>query len=105
MACLPELHPYLERAFEALDLAGVRWTLLRGADQLADPVGDIDLLVAEVDLERLASTLMPLGFIPVPSWGRGSHRFFVGYDAVGDSWLELDVVTELAYGPFFVART
>jgi thymidylate kinase len=102
---LSELHRSLERAFQALDLAGVRWTLLRGADQLADPAGDIDLLVAEVDLERLASTLMPLGFIPVPSWGRGSHRFFVGYDVVGDRWLELDVVTELAYGPFFVACT
>jgi thymidylate kinase len=102
---LPELHPYLEHAFEALELAGVRWTVLRGADELADPAGDVDVLVAEADLDRLASALTLLGFVHVPAWGRGSHRFFVGYDAVDDRWLELDVVTELAYGPFFGVRT
>jgi thymidylate kinase len=102
---LPELHPYLEQAFGAFEQAGVRWALMRGDDQLADPVGDVDLFVADTDLDRVASALRPLGFVHVPAWGRGSHRFFVGYEAMADRWLELDVVTELAYGPSFAACT
>src|SRR5207247_8906092 len=50
---LPELHPYLEQAFGALERAGVRWALVRGDDQLADPVGCVHALVACPRLARV----------------------------------------------------
>jgi thymidylate kinase len=46
-----------------------------------------------------------VGFARLRTWGRGSHHFFVGYDEELDSWLKLDVVTELAYGRFHELRT
>jgi hypothetical protein len=31
--------------------------------------------------------------------------FFVGYDAPSDRWIHLDIVSELAFGPFFALKT
>jgi hypothetical protein len=31
--------------------------------------------------------------------------FFVGYDAPSDRWIHLDVVSELAFGPYFTVKT
>ena len=85
----------------ALDRAGVRWCLLRGAEGPDVPGGDVDLLVARDDAARFTGAIAPLGFARLPAWGYGSHRFHLGYDAASDRWLKLDVVTELAFGPWF----
>jgi thymidylate kinase len=97
-------HPHVAAVFRALDEAGVRWCLLRGAEDLARPVGDIDLLVAPQDVDSLARAIAPLGFARLPAWGFASHRFYLGYDPGTDVWLKLDVVTELAFGPWFSLR-
>jgi thymidylate kinase len=96
-----ELRPLLREVFVALDRAGVRWCLLRGAEVPETPAGDVDLLVARDDAARLAGAIAPLGFACLPAWGYGSHRFHLRYDAATDRWLKLDVVTELAFGPWF----
>ncbi|MGH8901927.1 MAG: hypothetical protein ACRDYA_09655 [Egibacteraceae bacterium] len=98
-------HPVVHAVFQTLDREGLRWCLLRGEAQLEQASGDVDLLVSAVDLPRLWHAVGELGFAPVPAWGYGSHRFFVGYDPVTDGWVKLDVVTELAFGPGFTLPT
>jgi thymidylate kinase len=100
-----ELHPLTGAVFRALDAAGVRWCLLRGAEDLARAGGDVDLLVAPGDVAVLERAIAPLGLARLPAWGFGSHRFYLGYDATTDVWLKLDVVTELAFGPWLSLRT
>jgi O-antigen/teichoic acid export membrane protein/thymidylate kinase len=92
------------RAFGELSRAGVRWTLLRPCSP-TDPDDDVDVLVAERDYGTVALTLRGLGFLALPSSGRGSHRFFVGYDLAFAEWLSLDLVTELSYGRWFEFQT
>jgi hypothetical protein len=99
------VHPVAVAVFDALDRAGVRWCVLRGERQLQDPPHDVDLLVAPTDLNAMANAVRPLGFLPVPTWARGSHQFFVTYLASVDQWFVLDVVTELAYGPGYAIKT
>ena len=101
----PPIHPLADAVFGELDRAGVRWCLLRGEDRLERPPHDIDILVAGADLAALARAIQPLGFCPLPTWARGSHRFFVAYFKAADHWLLLDVVTELAFGPGYAIRT
>lgn len=100
-----DLHPLLEAVFRALDGAGITWCLLRGAEDLAVPAGDVDVLVARADAGRVAAAVAPAGLTHVPSWGYGSHRFYFGYDPRTDAWLKLDVVSELAFGPWFSLRS
>jgi thymidylate kinase len=95
-----EVRPLLREVFAALDHAGVRWCLLR-EERLDVQASDVDLLVARDDAARLTGAIAPLGFGRLPAWGYGSHRFHLGYDAATDRWLKLDVVTELAFGPWF----
>ncbi len=99
------VHPVVAAAFDALDRADVAWALLRGEAELEAPGGDVDLLASVEELPRIHEAVAPLGFVAVPTWGRGSHRFFVVYDERSDAWLKLDVVTELAFGPHFAVRT
>ena len=80
--------------------AGVAWCLLRGETDLAASSGDVDLLVGSGSMADVPTALAAAGLCPLPSWGRGSHRFFVGYDERADAWVKLDVVSELAFGPF-----
>jgi hypothetical protein len=94
----PAIHPAIDRALDALGRSGARWSLLRGESELASPDGDVDLLVARSDLPRLRDALAPLGYAPLRAYGHGPHRFFVAYDEKSDSWIKLDVVTELVYG-------
>jgi thymidylate kinase len=74
--------------------ADIRWALLRPPRDRDD---DLDLLVAQEDLDHLVDVLGRHGFVEEPSHGRGSHRFFVGYD--GRRFTKIDVVTTLDFGP------
>jgi thymidylate kinase len=95
----------LLRAFESLDRARVDWVVLRGLGSLAGPQDDVDVLVGTSE-PPLGSVLAGSGFLRVPPRGRGSHRFplrareheFRAYDAGADAWVELDVVTRVAFG-------
>jgi len=91
--------PALTAAFRALDSARVRWCLLRGEADLADPRGDVDLLVGPGETARVAAALAGAGFARLPAAGHGPHRFFLAYDAGAGRWLKLDVVGALAFGP------
>jgi thymidylate kinase len=95
----------LHAVFASLEDASVRWCLLRGGAGDTAPGHDVDLLVARSDLPRAVAVLTACGMAPLAAYGRASHRFFLGFDPRRGSWLELDVVTELAYGPHFCVRT
>jgi hypothetical protein len=82
----------------ALDDAGVRWCLLRGADELALPIGEIDLLVAAADLAAARIALIDAGFAELSAWGRRPHSFFAVPRVAAGGSLKLDVVTELVFG-------
>jgi hypothetical protein len=95
------VHPAIASALGALDEAGVRWCVLRGERELATLDGDVDLLVDARDRDRLRDALVTRHrFVPLPSAGRGPHRFYGAYDADSDGWLKLDVVTELHFGRY-----
>ena len=87
-------------AFDALDRAGVPWTLLRGETELAADGGDVDVLVAASARPVAERALLAAGFVRLASWGRASHRFHHAYDPDTDRWVKLDVVTELAFGRY-----
>jgi thymidylate kinase len=91
--------------FAGLNAAAVRWCLLRRAEDGGQPDGDVDLLVARADLPRALAVLRTCGTVPLAAYGRGSHRFFLALDPGTGAFVELDVVTELAYGPHFAVRT
>jgi thymidylate kinase len=99
------VHPVLQSAFQAMNDAGIRWGLLRGHDDLAASAGDVDLLVHPGDLQQLNRILSSQTFRRRVARGRGTHAFFVTYHAPTDSWLKLDVVSELSFGPGFSLRT
>ncbi len=96
-AKIPQL---LATVFEELDRSQISYCVLRGhADLLAGAIdGDVDLLVAAEQLDRMRRALGRLGFVTLSRWGQAPHHFFIGYDDAGDQWVKLDVVTELAYG-------
>ncbi|MDP9346146.1 MAG: hypothetical protein M3P44_10550, partial [Actinomycetota bacterium] len=98
--------PALAGVLAAWDEAGVRWCLLRGAEDLQDPAGDVDLLVDRSDAEVVRRLLTRHGaFLEKPAWGRRPHRFFVTYVEDEDRWLKLDLVTELCFGRRHELRT
>lgn len=93
---LVELDRAVERAFAALGAAGAAWCVLRGEDCLARPRNDIDLLVAPSDLSKATEALARAGFGPLAV--RSAHRLFAAYEPADDRWVNLDIVTEFAYG-------
>jgi thymidylate kinase len=95
----------LRQVLADLDDASVRWCLLRDSPEDRRTDGDVDLLVARADLPRAVTVLTRRQMAPLAAYGRGTHRFFLGLDRGTGSWLKLDIVTELAYGPHFVVRT
>jgi thymidylate kinase len=93
------VHPLLADVFAALDAAEIRWCLLRGEEALASPSGDIDMMVDPSQVRAMEEALAPLAVVPVQRWGGGVHRYFLGYHAPTDQWIDLDVEPEFAYGP------
>jgi thymidylate kinase len=98
-------HPALRALFGALTEARVSWCLLRGETELDGRSPDIDLLVRRSDLPATTSILARLGFGRLPAWGHGSHSFFVTYHAETDTWLTLDIVTEVIFGAYHTLST
>lgn len=86
----------LERLLSALDDAAIVWCRLRAEGP--GPDGDVDLLVADTELDAARDILSRHGFVGLRAWGRGSHRFFLTYDPAVDRWIKLDVVTRLEFG-------
>ncbi|HEX4930116.1 MAG TPA: hypothetical protein VFV62_05335, partial [Gaiellaceae bacterium] len=99
------MHPFFAALFEELEAGGVQWCLLRGEAELDSLDGDLDLLVAPAHLGRLRGILEAFGFVPVPTWGCGSHRAFVAYEAGEDRWAKVDVVTRIDLGRRHELRT
>jgi thymidylate kinase len=92
------LHPLLAQAFTTLDQAEVCWCLLRVPSNPSAPSGDIDLLVAPAQLDRLPGLLGPLGFVALPGWDYGSDRLFLAYDQETGQWIWLDVTDQVTFG-------
>lgn len=99
------VHPVVAKAFAVLDETGLPWVLLRGADDLARPSGDVDILVAGALLPELDGLMAGIGLCRVHATGHGSHRFYFGYDDDGGLWLKLDVVSDISFGPYQQWRT
>ena len=95
-----QIPPPIGAAFDALDRAGGAWALLRGEAELSTAGGDVDLLVTPEAVAAIERELGAIGFTPVPSRGRGSHRFYHGYDPESDRWTKLDLVGRLEFGRF-----
>src|SRR5215213_5099437 len=94
-----DIHPALLEAFEALEHAALRWALLRGADDLALPDGDVDLIV-DADEDAVSAALTTAGFRRLRARGHGSHRFYFRYDTEQDHWLKLDVLGRAEFGEY-----
>ena len=100
------LHPVLESVFDALNLAGVRWCLVRLPSSLTAPTGDIDLLVDRADNARTRRVLRTLGFGTLRLWWRPDpETFYLLYHPPTDLNLCLHVATELSFGPSHSTRT
>ncbi len=100
------LHPALKSAFEALNLAGVSWCLVRLPSSPAAPTGDVDLLVDRADNGRTRWILRTLGFGRLPVWGRRDpEAFYLLYHPSTGHNICLHVVTELSFGPDRAIRT
>lgn len=63
----------LASVFDALDDAGVRWSLLRPPQSLSHPGGDVDLLVDPAGVARVRRLLLADGFVPIPAGRRDVH--------------------------------
>lgn len=86
--------------FRELDRRSIAYCVLRGIDELTRVARaqEVDLLVSTEDLDAFIAVVGGSGFAEWPSWGHAPHRFFMTYDVADDSWIKLDVVTELRYG-------
>ncbi len=74
------------------------WLLLRGEERMQRPTGDIDVLVAPVDLGVFDGVLSTLGFARLGSSLMTTRRAYVAYVAEDDLWLRFDVVSRVAFG-------
>lgn len=102
---VPVIEPNLTAALRALDGTGYPWLLLRGEDDLARPAGDVDILIASELLSALDGLLEDAGFCRVLAPGHGSHRFYFCFSATLNAWVKLDIVSEIAFGPYQQWRT
>lgn len=94
--------PLLSATMDALDRAGVRWLLLRPA---TDQHGDVDVLVHPGDRRPTRSTLRELGWVELPTVGRGSHEHHLALDPSSGRTVKLDLVTAIEFGRYHEWRT
>lgn len=96
---LNSLHPKLKELFDALNQNGMEWLLLRGADRLERPLGDVDLLVSRRSLSDLDLIVRSHAFLRISSAVLSTRRGYVLYDHLSNLWIKLDVVCDIAFGP------
>lgn len=91
---------FLVTLFATLDEMEISYCLLRDGEQLDKLANstEVDLLVAEDQLDRLRDVLTGLDFVSLPNWGHAPHYFFLTYIEDAGRWLKLDVVTKISYG-------
>jgi thymidylate kinase len=102
-----------EQVFTALSASETPWLVLRGVGAFAGPSDDVDVLVGTASRRSIDALLAGTSFVRVPPRGAGSHRFplrvreheFRAYDEDVDAWLDLDMLTEVAFGPDLEFRT
>jgi hypothetical protein len=99
------LNPLLAATFRAFRQAQLRWCLLRRPANLEAPHGDVDLLIDRADHQDACRILKGLGYVQLAGWGYGSASFFLGYHPETDHWIWLHLVSELAFGPYYLLRT
>ena len=99
------MEPLVAAALHALDRTALPWLLLRGQDDLAHPSGDVDILVSSELLPVLDGSLEAVGFRRVLAPGHGSHRFYFCYSTAAGAWVKLDIVSDIAFGPYQQWRT
>jgi thymidylate kinase len=92
-------HPRLASVFAGLESASIRWALLRMPGHPEAPTGDVDLLVHPEDAAAVATVLQPLGFAPLPGRVAAPELAFVCFDRDSATWLVLDIITEMSFGP------
>jgi thymidylate kinase len=95
---------FLRRVGRGLDQGGVSWVVLREGALARGQGSEVDILVAPHSIAGFETIVKGLGFVVLHSSGRGTHRFHLGYDESSGQWLQLDVVSELAYGPGYIVR-
>jgi colanic acid/amylovoran biosynthesis glycosyltransferase len=98
----------LDAVFKRLEQEDIQYCLLRDIDQIPhlDSSAELDILVREEQLTRLANLLAQFGFARLPSWGYDPHHFFIAYNLKDGRWLKLDIVNGIAFGkPIPILRT
>lgn len=64
-----------------LDQIGVPWVILRDERPPRDHIREVDLLTVPESTTSLEAALRACGFVPLPSYGRGTHQFYLAYEA------------------------
>jgi thymidylate kinase len=101
MAGVGRIPSRLLELFSALDRAGINWCLLRPRGLLAQAEGDVDILVAEPDLERAAEVLAGQDFLSMP--GAVGDRHGVDRDDETGRFLWVHVQTTVVLAGIIVA--
>ena len=91
------LHPVLRRLFAEWQRQGLRWALLRAPSDPIAPTGDVDILVAPDDADKLRLIAVGAGFVPMPGRDRPPTLLLASYDRGSDRWLVLDVATDVCF--------
>ncbi len=85
--------PALSHFLVALDQGGIRWSLLRPRATVVLPEGDVDVLVAPADVERVSDALAAAGYVRMPVEGPDVH--VATYDEEAGRFVWIHVQAEL----------
>jgi hypothetical protein len=89
----------LDSAYGALTAAGLRWCLLREGAGSDVSGAHASILIHRADVRRAHALLARMAFVRRSTAdGSGSRSAFVAYHEPTGAWIEVDVVTELAFG-------
>jgi thymidylate kinase len=81
---------------EALDRDDIRWSLLRPAETLALPQGDVDILVEPDAMERVRQILASRDFVAMPVPGPDLHAALYDQEEARFVWVHLQGALRLA---------
>lgn len=100
-----DVTPALARFLAALDESAVDWCVLRDEDILAEPDGDVDLLIRQEHMSRVDSVAERLGYTRLLLWGHGPRSQYVCFSSEAGNWLKIDAVWRLDFGRVRRLRT